>query len=198
MLFARTPEVGKVKTRLIPALGAQGAYQLHCAMLESALGQLKCAGVDEAQLWLTGCISGEDDPIPGDTAGVSLHQQLGEDLGQRMDLAFRHNFARGCDRVILAGSDCPQLNAEHYRQVLGELDNYDAVLVPTVDGGYVAMGLRRHHSSLFTHISWGRSSVYRETEARLADLSWRWHSLDPLVDIDRPEDLVHLAGLDFE
>jgi rSAM/selenodomain-associated transferase 1 len=197
MLFARTPVPGKVKTRLIPALGAQGAYRLHRAMLNSSIARLLQVEADELQLWLA------DSGVEGDQgfvvpAALSLHRQYGDDLGLRMAHGFRHNFDLGCSGVIVVGSDCPQLRLEHYQQVLSELERHDAVIIPALDGGYVLLGLRRYHHSLFIDIPWGEDCVYRRTVDKLEVLGWRWCSLDALADIDRPEDLVYLEGLELD
>ena len=54
MLFARVPVAGLVKTRLIPALGADGACRLHRAMLQRSLEALAQTTAAERQLWLAG------------------------------------------------------------------------------------------------------------------------------------------------
>jgi hypothetical protein len=211
MLFARTPEPGKVKTRLIPALGAEGACRLHRAMVQFALEQLLQTDADQLQLWLSGSAAAELNAGAGLSAAaewidlpvcsrLSRHRQQGEDLGRRMASGFRYNFDRGCSRVIVVGSDCPQLRLRHYQRVLAELEQHDAVIIPALDGGYVLLGLRRYHDTLFVDIPWGEPSVYQATLDKLAVLGWSWHSLAPLADIDRPEDLHLLegAGLDLD
>lgn len=197
MLFARIPVPGKVKTRLIPALGAQGACRLYRAMLQSSIAQLQRVAADELQLWLAA--SGDDSDqgfvVP---AALSLHRQYGDDLGLRMAHGFRHNFDLGCSGVIVVGSDCPQLRLEHYQHVLSELEHHDAVIIPALDGGYVLLGLRRYHHSLFLDIPWGGDCVYRSTVDKFEALGWSWCALDALADIDRPEDLGYLEGLNLD
>jgi hypothetical protein len=195
MLFARTPVVGQVKTRLIPHLGAQRACRLHRSMLEFGLQQLQQTQADELQLWLSDESRALDSIIP---QGLSRHRQQGADLGSKMAYGFAYNFTRGSGAVIVAGSDCPQLVASHYHRALLALEHHDAVIIPALDGGYVLLGLRRFEASLFTDIPWGQASVYQKTTDKLVAMDWRWCALEPLADIDRPEDLVHLRGIGLE
>lgn len=195
MLFSRIPLAGRVKTRLIPALGAERACRLHSAMTRHCLEQMVLAATSDVQLWLDGETAAAS---PFATPGVSEHRQCEGDLGQRMAQAFRDNFARGYSRVLISGSDCPGLGPEHYHRLLAGLEKHDAVLIPALDGGYVALGLRRYDSSLFTDMEWGGATVCEITLGRIAALGWSWHALEPLPDIDRPEDLVHLERFELD
>jgi len=108
-------------------------------------------------------------------------------------LRFRHLLERHTI-ALLAGSDCPALGAAAFRQVAEWLDGgADAVLAPALDGGYVLIGLRRLEPSLFAGMAWGTDRVLAETRRRFAALGWEWRETEPLPDIDRPEDLVHLG-----
>ena len=198
MLFARVPVPGKVKTRLIPALGAAGACRLHQAMLDSGLKALVRSGARSRQLWLAGDIRAQALERQALKNGVSIHWQQGANIGERMARAFQANFQAGYERVIVAGSDCPLLTVGHYDRVLGELQAYDAVIVPALDGGYVLLGLRRWDEALFSQVAWGTGSVFQVTVARLEAMGWSWCALPPLPDIDRVEDLVHLEGMGLD
>ncbi|MDX5410195.1 MAG: TIGR04282 family arsenosugar biosynthesis glycosyltransferase [Thauera sp.] len=193
VVFAKAPHPGRVKTRLIPALGAEGAAGLAADMLAHTLVVASEAGLGEVEL----CAS----PAPDDPAwqGIALPAALrgsaqGEgDLGARMAGAARRALAGG-ERVLLIGTDCPALDAGRLRAAAGALDAAEAVLVPSFDGGYVLLGLRRFDPTLFADIAWSTPSVAEVTRARLRALGWAHRVLPALHDIDVPEDLVHLPA----
>src|SRR6185295_5222006 len=98
-------------------------------------------------------------------------------------------------RVLLIGSDCPALAARHLRQAERALrDGNDAVFIPCEDGGYALIGLQREDRQLFEGMAWGGNGIMAATRARLASLGWRWHELETLWDVDRPEDYRRLVA----
>jgi glycosyltransferase A (GT-A) superfamily protein (DUF2064 family) len=110
-----------------------------------------------------------------------------------MHRAFERALA-GVSAAILVGADCPALTPQHLREASAALAaGHDAVLAPAEDGGYVLIGLRRVHSSLFEGIRWGGPDVLEDTRARFGALGWDWRELDTLWDIDRPEDLERIG-----
>ena len=197
IVFAKAPRAGEVKTRLIPALGAEGAASLHRQLLHRTLVTATNAGLGPVELH---CAPGIEDAFLKDCArryGVALAPQNGRDLGARMCHAFEEALARHA-RVILVGTDCPVLTEQHLRDANAALDpaqptptipgGNDAVLIPAEDGGYALIGLRQCDTRLFDGIAWGGDTVLAATRARLKLLGWRWHELETLWDIDRPED----------
>lgn len=193
IVFARAPRPGSVKTRLIPALGAEGAAALHARLLEHALETARAASLGGAELH---CDPDADDPFfryCADRYGVTLLAQAEGDLGARMLAACARALTDG-SRVLLMGSDCPVLTARHLRQAERALrDGNDAVFVPCEDGGYALVGLRRVDTRLFEGVAWGSDRVISETRTRLEALGWRWHELATLWDVDRPEDYRRLV-----
>jgi glycosyltransferase A (GT-A) superfamily protein (DUF2064 family) len=96
--------------------------------------------------------------------------------------------------VLLIGTDCRELTARHLRVAATALDEHDAALYPAADGGYVLLGLRTFHPSLFADIPWSTSAVADLTLERMRVLAWRVWLGDALRDIDEPGDLAHLPG----
>jgi len=192
IVFAKAPEPGAVKTRLVPVLGAEGAAALHAKLVKRALETLRAASFKRAELH---CAPGIDDPFFRFCAGhygFPLRSQVAGDLGARMFSAFDQALATHA-HVVLIGTDCPALTARHLRQAERTLrDGTDAVFVPCEDGGYALIGLRRVDATLFDGIAWGGGRVMSETRARLKQLGWRWRELDTLWDVDRPEDYQRL------
>ncbi len=188
IIFARDPVPGRVKTRLIPSLGAEGACALHIKLLQRTLNTaMQCPDV-AIELW-----TDTDDPtaeLRGMLANDSLRlcHQRGSDLGQRMHHAIGDALNRS-DSVVLIGSDCPDWRAEDLMQAFDELRRNDAVLAPAMDGGYVLIGCRRHAIELFSGIPWGSDQVLSMTKNRLRSLGWRWHELPAHPDIDCEPDL---------
>jgi glycosyltransferase A (GT-A) superfamily protein (DUF2064 family) len=173
VVFARPPRAGRVKTRLIPLLGEQGAAQLHARLLRRTLATAVAAGLGAVDLWMT-------------------RRQRGADLGERMHHAFVRCLRRA-DRVVLIGSDCPVLRASDLRKAARWLaGGADAVFAPAEDGGYALIALRRVSPRLFEGIDWGSASVMSRTRERLAALGWRWRELPAVWDVDRPEDVRRL------
>ncbi|HTF13902.1 MAG TPA: TIGR04282 family arsenosugar biosynthesis glycosyltransferase [Burkholderiales bacterium] len=192
IVFAKAPEPGKVKTRLIPALSAAGAAELHRRLVRHSLGAATAARLGPVELW---CAPDTSDPFFRECErrfGASLHAQGEGDLGARMRRAFESALAHA-PRAILVGSDIPALSAQYLRdadQALVRGD--DAVIGPAEDGGYVLMGLSRSDPELFRDIPWGGPEVMAEMRRRIAALAWRLRELPVLWDVDRPEDLGRL------
>ena len=173
VVFAREPRAGRVKTRLIPLLGAEGAARLHARLVAYALATARTARLGKVELW-------------------STRRQRGADLGARMRHAFAHTLRRAA-RVILMGADAPALRPSHLRRAARWLaGGADAVFAPAEDGGYALIALRRVSPRLFEGIEWGGPQVMAQTRARLAALGWRWRELPEVWDVDQPEDVARL------
>jgi uncharacterized protein len=199
MVFAKAPMPGRVKTRLVPALGERAAAELHRQLAERTLFTALAAGLGPVELW---CAPGTDDAFFAACArryGISLLAQGEGDLGMRMARALAHALIGGSPG-LLVGSDCPVLTAEYLAEAAAALAGGNhAVFGPAEDGGYVLIGLARKPSAqLFEDIAWGSATVMQETRARLSRLDWRWRELATLWDVDRPEDLLRLRQLHGE
>ena len=193
VIFAKAPVAGLAKTRLIPALGAQGAARLAAALLEHAVAQALASGVGPVELCVT--------PAPADPlwSGLALQATLtwsdqGDgDLGERMARAAQRVLGAG-EPVLLMGTDCPDLTAGRIREAAASLIAADAALVPAFDGGYVLLGLNHFDASLFAGIAWSTATVAQETRRRVEQLGWSLQNLPTLHDIDEPADLRWLPA----
>lgn len=188
VIFAKAPLPGFAKTRLIAALGRQGAADLARALLEHALFEAIRARVGAVELCVTP--SAADSfwqllPLP---QSVYLTDQGEGDLGARMARAAERVIAAG-ESVLLIGTDCPQLDAEQLQQAAYALQYAEATLAPAFDGGYVLLGLTRFDLSVFSGIAWSTNRVLAATLDRLERLQWRVKTLPTLHDIDEPSDL---------
>jgi hypothetical protein len=196
LLFAKAPVPGQVKTRMIPALGADGAAGLHSRLLRETVVRLSTAAVAPLELWCAPDTRHALFAELAETHGVTLHQQRGEDLGERLLAASADALSRA-DAVALIGSDCPDLDTAYLAQAFRALESIgsDAVLGPAEDGGYVLLALRRSEPALFTAMPWGGDQVADITRERMAALGWRWRELPVLRDVDRPPDLLWYRAL---
>lgn len=186
-IFAKAPEPGLAKTRLIPALGAAGAAALQQKLIRYTLATAAQSGLATA-LW---CHPDTAHPCFNACAtefALSLHAQQGGDLGERM----QHAFVTAGAPALLIGTDCPALSAQDLRTAAAALVTHDAVLGPAADGGYYLIGLRQPMAELFHAMPWGTAAVLALTRARLRAAGLRWQELPLHHDIDTPDDLVHL------
>jgi hypothetical protein len=195
LIFTRYPEAGRTKTRLIPALGAEGAACLHRRLTEKLIGE---AGQLERQLNTSTVIhftGGSKDMMTAWLGPLACVEQAGGDLGLRMRTAFCRAFAGGADRAVLVGTDIPDLDAEILARAFAGLQTGDAVIGPSRDGGYYLIGLTagaapRLFDPLFHEMVWSTGEVFASTVSRLEKCGCRVTILPTLADIDRPEDLI--------
>ncbi len=192
IVFTRYPEPGKTKTRLIPALGAQRAAILHSQLTEHTLAwvrqlEARCPVFVEVRY------TGGSKQLMENWLGADLHyrRQGPGDLGKRMGRAFDNAFADGMKRAVIVGTDCPGLNADIVQQALTALQRKrnDVVLGPAEDGGYYLIGLRYAVPQLFNGLPWGTGKVLEMSMRIAGSLGLSVVSLNPLEDVDRPEDL---------
>jgi rSAM/selenodomain-associated transferase 1 len=192
IIFTRYPEPGKTKTRLIPALGSEGAARLHRQMTEHTLVQVKQLQKVIPISWEVR-FAGGNYQLMQDWLGAQLiYQPQGEgDLGKRMERSLFHAFESQAEYAVIIGTDCPALNAEILALAFEELEHCELVLGPARDGGYYLIGLRYPRPELFTNIDWGTNRVFSQTVEIAHKLNLSMVSLPVLADIDRPEDLCN-------
>lgn len=191
IVFAKAPVAGLAKTRLAPALGADGAAALAQRMLRHALAQATAAAIGPVELCAAPDASHPLLQAAAADCGATLADQGPGDLGTRMHRAIaRHVLRHG--RALLIGTDAPALDATLLRQAAQALHTHDAVFVPTLDGGYVLVGQRVDDARWFTGMAWSHAQVMADTRTRLRAAGMRWAELAPVADIDAPGDLRHL------
>jgi uncharacterized protein len=191
VILAKAPRPGAVKTRLAPALGPDGAARLAERLLRRTIGTACATGLGEVEV----CASpAPDDPAwrrPSWPPELVWSEQSGGDLGERMAAVAQRVLASGAN-LLLLGMDCPELEAHHLQTAAAQLSGADAALIPSLDGGYVLLGLRRFHPALFRAVPWSTAGVCAITRERLRTLGWSWSEQGPLADLDEPADLDRL------
>ena len=186
VIFAKAPVPGRAKTRLIPALGEAGAARLAAEMLAATVREAAATGL-ELELCASPAPSAlEWRPFLPD---VPATDQGEGDLGERRARAARRAIDGG-GKVLLVGTDCPDLDRDRLAAAAAALEAHDAVMHPAEDGGYALLGLARFDASLFEGIAWSTSAVAAETVARVEALGWLLHVGETLRDVDEPRDLA--------
>jgi uncharacterized protein len=188
-ILAKAPLPGFAKTRLAPALGANGAAALQARLIERAVDTARAANIGPITLWAA---PDQDHPAFQTLAalfGVKLARQPDGDLGARMLAAIET--VRG--PTIVIGADCPALQPAHLRAAAEALaGGVDVVVVPVEDGGYALIGMREPQPALFNDMAWSTAGVMAETRRRLTRLSLSWREPARLWDVDLPEDVERL------
>jgi len=188
MVFTRTPVPGKVKTRLIPMLGEEGAADLYRELLERALATAVEADIGDVQLH---CWPEIDHPwlrAMQNDYPVRLVQQQGTELGGRMHRAFANALVH-YGTAILVGCDIPELGEDDLRLAREKLAENEVVLGPAEDGGYYLVGLNRPCPALFEDIPWGGDKVLPKTRDRIRQQGLHCFELPVRWDVDWPRDV---------
>ena len=189
LFFIKNPEKGKVKTRLGSVIGDKMAVKLYKRFLLEMLSTLNRGtflfyvcfhpedSLNDLKNWL-----GED---------YLYTPQIGENLGEKMKNAFIEAFSMKFKRVLLIGSDIPDLPLEFIDEAFKSLDEKDAVIGPSVDGGYYLIGFKDKTflPRAFEKIPWSTERVFDETMKVLENQKLTVHALQPLRDIDTIDDL---------
>lgn len=187
-LLCRAPIPGFAKTRLIPHLGEMQTARLQEELILRAVCTALDAEVGPVELW---CDPDESHPFFGKIIKkypVRLAAQPRGDRGIRL-----HTCTAGtltlADSVILIGVDCAVLQTYHLQEAANALTRGNhAAIAPAEDGTYVLLALKHASAQLFEGISWGSSLVLAQTQARIAQLGWHWHTLETLWNVNTPED----------
>ncbi|MBF0415136.1 MAG: TIGR04282 family arsenosugar biosynthesis glycosyltransferase [Magnetococcales bacterium] len=188
-ILARAPEAGRVKTRLIPLLGPEGAARAHERIVMHVVSTaLSWAGESPARHILLWCTPDIHHPFfAGLLPDGQRRLQPDGDLGTRL-AGITAEQIRSRQGVILLGGDAGSLTRDVLDQAESHLLGNDAVMAPAEDGGYILLALKRFHPMLFQDITWGSARVAAETRDRLVTLGWPWWELPLQWDVDRPGD----------
>lgn len=179
ILFLKAPRLGEVKTRLAREAGEEKALSIYCELVEALLGNLKGIGAGELR------VTPDDGDVRRWTPeGWKVRGQGDGGLTERLTRAFAESFAEGAERVVVIGSDCPEVTPRDLQEAWEALERCDLVLGPAVDGGYWLVGLRRPAPEIFTDIPWSTGAVLEKTLDIARALGLKTHLLRTLNDVD--------------
>lgn len=191
MQFAKWPQKGQVKTRLAAELGERKALDAHLTLTDAVLKNLMDSGYPLTFWW-----DREMPEPPTEAEGVLLRLrkggipqrvQKGGDLGERMNHALEEAVAHAGAGMIV-GSDCPAVTPEYVRRAAQSLETADVVLGPSDDGGFVLIGARTTIPGMLDGPAWGSGQVLEQTQSLLHQKGLQVACLEPLWDVDEPED----------
>ncbi|MEL6973858.1 MAG: TIGR04282 family arsenosugar biosynthesis glycosyltransferase [Bacteroidota bacterium] len=187
LIFTRNPQLGKCKTRLAATIGDQAALDVYVFLLEHT--RSITASLDASkQVYYSEEIANDD---LWSLNTFEKKQQVGEDLGQRMQNAFAEGFTEGYEHILIIGSDMYDLSTKDLEAAFDALETNEVVLGPAEDGGYYALGLSRMHQALFENKQWGTTSVLKDSLADLKESTY--FLLEEKNDVDYYEDIKDIA-----
>lgn len=184
LVFIKNPVKGQVKTRLASSVGNEEALRIYNELLNHTRKEATRINCNK---WV--CYSHYlEKNDEWQQAGFTPYLQHGSDLGERMSNAFQRAFANS-QKVVIIGSDCPQINTAMIQTAFDALDNNPLVLGPTLDGGYYLLGMNDFFPALFQDIEWSTDSVCQNTIQKAEEIYNITPSmLPPLSDVDYIED----------
>jgi uncharacterized protein len=186
LIFIKNPQIGKVKTRIARTTGDEKAMSIYYQLLDftqKSTLQVK----SEKWLFYSDFIDTQDF---WDSADFEKKMQSEGDLGIRMENAFKSAFSAEAQKVLIIGSDCPELTPEIINTAFSQLNMHDFVLGPTLDGGYYLLGMKSMNSEIFKNIEWSTPSVFAKTCEIIENFGKTVSFLPKLNDIDTEEDWI--------
>jgi rSAM/selenodomain-associated transferase 1 len=187
VIFARAPQLGRVKRRLAEGIGPAAAARFYRATVARQIRRLARDGRWTVWLFVT------PDGSLGHPAwrGVARSRVIGQgqgDLGRRMKRPFRDLPA---GPVVLVGSDIPAMRPAHIAHAFRALGHHDLVFGPASDGGFWLIGARRTKPlprTLFAKVRWSTAHALADTRATIP-ARFSTGMTDLLDDIDDAQDL---------
>lgn len=192
IIFAKLPVPGKVKTRLAAELGNEFAVEFYkkCAThIFNEISELHNFGID---CYL---FHGIEDDVSEIKTWVDKNfiffPQAAGDLGIKMSSAFQKVFADKFNKVIIVGTDVPDITAEILLNAFETLNENVVVISPSYDGGYNFLGLCNFYPELFEDINWSTPEVLQKTINKIEELGLNVEFVESLLDIDDKNDLTN-------
>lgn len=189
IIFARYPVEGKVKTRLAANIGNKYAVEFYKLISRKIINRIKV--IRNSYKYVFYSDEKEKDIVKKWLGRSFLYShQEGNDLNERMTDAFRKVFSHGANKVIIVGTDIPDLSKELINKAISDLDKNDVVIGPSKDGGYYLLGMKKFTPGLFEDIEFSTETVFAKTIEKIKMLGLTYTTLETLQDIDTEDDLV--------
>lgn len=183
IVFVKNIKLGTVKTRLAKTIGDIGAFEVYSELVKITEKATEKLDIDKRIYFSNSVV---DTKWKNDFKTV----QNGVDLGERMLNAFKEGFEVGYKKIVLIGSDLPDLNETYITKGIEALNENDVVFGPAEDGGYYLIGLSKIEESIFKNKPWSQPNLLKQTLQELQRLQITVSTLEPLNDIDTYEDLI--------
>lgn len=183
IVFVKNIKLGTVKTRLAKSIGDYGAFEVYTELVKITESATTNLFMDK-RIYFSDAVV--DSKWPNDFKTV----QKGADLGERMYNAFKNGFKSGYKKIVLIGSDLPNINSKHIENGITALEENDVVFGPAEDGGYYLVGMSKLHQSIFQNKPWSQPNLLSLTLQELHKDKVKVTTLDTLNDIDTYDDLI--------
>lgn len=182
IVFVKNIVLGKVKTRLAKSIGDTGAFNVYKQLFNITQAQTLKLNIDR-HIYFSDVVI--NSPWPNDEKFV----QKGSDIGIRMENAFKKGFELGYEKIILIGSDLPDISEKIISDGFNKLDETNFVFGPAMDGGYYLVGMKKLMFGLFQNKPWSTSDLMITTHWFIVDKGNSISYLEELNDIDTIDDL---------
>jgi rSAM/selenodomain-associated transferase 1 len=192
IVMVKAPRPGLAKTRLTPPLTEFDAASLATCFVKDV--------VNSARRIVPNVIvafsphDGRDILQSFLPPALYWFEQHGDGLDERLDAAIAYAGNLGFSPIIVLGADSPTLPesfVETARDALAD-GQADAVLGPTVDGGYYLIGLQKPVHHLFQDIAWSTPLAYRQTARNIIRFGLHLLEISEWYDVDTFSDLLRL------
>lgn len=188
IIMAKVPEAGKVKTRLQPFLTPEQSAELAECLLQDTINKAKAL---ENKLIIAYSPPERRDYF-NSFHNLNLLAQNGNDLGERMLNAFEFAFDNDSDSVVMIGTDSPTFPPDFIKKAFAYLEQNNAVLGKTEDGGFYLIGLQKLDKRIFANVEWSSEKTFEQTKNNLTNLEFSLAELPIWYDVDEPKDLERL------
>ena len=201
MQFAKWPVLGNVKTRLACSVGDEKALQVHMLLMQEVLSTLIAAkqqNIGDVELWVNklpksqGLMTSVMQQL--NKTSICCKRQKGHNLGDKMADAINTSLG-AYKKVIIVGSDCPNISLHTLREASHALNDNDIVLGPAEDGGYVLIGASNFNPDIFIDVAWGEGKVLETTIKNINKLNLSYYALKESWDVDDLEDYKRWSNL---
>jgi len=192
LLFAKYPEIGKVKSRLSESIDRNSVVKIYKLFVQDILMKIKDTPYETIICYYP------DDSIEKfkDWIGEKylFIPQIGKNLGERLKNSFEKCFSNGFSKLIAIGGDSPDLKLDIIKEAFDNLKNYDSVIGPCADGGYYLIGFSKEsfYPTVFDEIPWSTAEVFKKTMDVFSRGNQKVHILPKWYDVDTIDDLLDL------
>lgn len=185
IIYAKRPLPGHTKTRLADGIGSENAAGVYARLLYSFLTQIGQTQW-KVPLNITLSLASQAD-LPFFAHAYpewKVCVQKKGTLGERMTTSIKDEFAAGAEKVILVGSDIPDISSVHIQQGFDILEDQDIVFGPTPDGGFYLIGTTNPSLNIFEDVAWSTPSALSTSIKNATAKKLSFSLIDELYDID--------------
>lgn len=196
-IFAKYPRTGEVKTRLAKDTSPEFAVETYTQFVRKILQKTQTVNA-MVQIW----VGQKDDCTAFDKLfqlNLASKAQSDGGLGTRMVASIETALKENASKIIIIGTDSPDLPQHIYQDAFDALDHKDCVIGPAIDGGYYLIGInakatQKNWHRLFSGIEWSTEYVFQQTLNQAKEAKITIHLLPEWYDIDTIDDLKKLTN----